>query len=66
MKMVRVVDKEVVIANTTKYDEVIFDTYNYDADNEKDDIITNYADLQLESRKIYYSKIFNILKYYRA
>jgi len=46
--------------NTYKYEEVIFDSY-------KDDAITSYPSLQMESRRVFYSKLFNImsLKYYR-
>jgi hypothetical protein len=47
-------------ANTYKYEEVIFDSCNYDA-------ITSYPSLQMESRRVFYSKLFNImsLKRYR-
>jgi hypothetical protein len=45
-----------------KYDAVIFEAYKYDADRERDDAITSYPSLQMESRRIFYSKFFNIMK----
>ena len=45
-----------------KYDEVIFDAYKYDADSKIDDAITGYPGLQMESRRIFYSKFFNLMK----
>ena len=46
----------------SKYEAVIFDAYKYDADRESDDSITSYPSLQMESRRIFYSKFFNIMK----
>jgi hypothetical protein len=45
-----------------KYEEGIFDAYKYDIDSEKNDAITTYPYLQLESRRIFYSKFFNLMK----
>jgi|APGre2960657404_1045060.scaffolds.fasta_scaffold25856_4 hypothetical protein len=45
-----------------KYEDVIFDAYKYDTDNEIDDGITSYPALQMESRRIFYSKFFNLMK----
>jgi hypothetical protein len=44
------------------YEAVIFDAYKYDADSELDDAITGYPGLQMESRRIFYSKFFNLMK----
>ena len=45
-----------------KYEAVIFDAYKYDADSKIDDAITSYPGLQMESRRIFYSKFFNLMK----
>ena len=45
-----------------KYEAVIFEAYKYDADRESDDSITSYPSLQMESRRIFYSKFFNLMK----
>jgi len=45
-----------------KYEAVIFDAYKYDADSELDNAITSYPGLQMESRRIFYSKFFNLMK----
>ena len=45
-----------------KYEAVIFDAYKYDTDSKIDDAITSYPCLQMESRRIFYSKFFNIMK----
>jgi hypothetical protein len=37
-------------------------SYKYDTDNEIDDGITSYPALQMESRRIFYSKFFNLMK----
>jgi hypothetical protein len=44
-----------------KYDEGIFDAYKYDIDSVRYDAITTYPYLQLESRRIFYSKFFNLM-----
>ncbi len=50
----------------SKYEAVIFDAYKYDADSKKDDAITSYPILQMESRRIFYCKIFNIMKIFKG
>lgn len=45
-----------------KYEAVIFDAYKYDAYSKIDDAITSYPALQMESRRIFYSKFFNLMK----
>jgi hypothetical protein len=45
-----------------KYEEVIFNGYKYDVDNERYDAITCYPNLKMESRRIFYSKLFNLMK----
>ena len=45
-----------------KYEAVIFEAYKYDVDRESDDSIASYPSLQMESRRIFYSKFFNIMK----
>ena len=49
-------------AGSYKYDEVVFDAYKFDADCDIDDAITSYPNLQMESRRIFYSKFFNLMK----
>jgi hypothetical protein len=49
-------------ADYSKYEAVIFDAYKYDVDSKKYDAITSYPILQMESRRIFYCKIFNIMK----
>jgi hypothetical protein len=49
-------------AGSCKYEAVIFDAYKYDTDSETDDSITSYYMLKMESRRIFYSKFFNIMK----
>jgi hypothetical protein len=46
----------------SKYETVIFDSSKYDVDSKKDDAITSYPILKMESRRIFYCKIFNIMK----
>ena len=46
-------------------EEVIFD-YKYNAYDNKYDEIKSYPLLQMESRRIFYCKIFNIMKYSRV
>ena len=53
---------EAVIFDAYKYEAVIFDAYKYDADSKIDDAITSYPGLQMESRRIFYSKFFNLMK----
>ena len=45
-----------------KYEAVIFDAYKYDTDRKIDNAITSYPGLQMESRRIFYSKFFNLMK----
>ena len=49
-------------ADHSKYEAVIFEAYKYDADRESDDSIASYPSLQMESRRIFYSKFFNLMK----
>jgi hypothetical protein len=51
-----------VVDGTYNYEAVIFDAYKYDADSELDNAITSYPSLQMESRRIFYSKFFNLMK----
>ena len=49
-----------------KYEEGIFDAYKYDIDSERYDAITFYPNLKMESHRIFYSKLFNLMKsFYR-
>jgi hypothetical protein len=40
------------------------DSSKYDVDSERYDAITSYPILKMESRRIFYSKFFDIMKYY--
>ena len=44
------------------YDAVIFDAYKFDTNKVIDDGITSFPFLQMESRRIFYSKFFNLMK----
>jgi hypothetical protein len=46
----------------SKYETVIFDSSKYDVDSERYDAITSYPILKMESRRIFYCKIFNMMK----
>ncbi len=57
-----IVDGAIDTEGSYKYEAIIFDAYKYDVDSKIDDAITSYPSLQMESRRIFYSKFFNLMK----
>jgi|Laugresbdmm110dd_1035094.scaffolds.fasta_scaffold29388_1 hypothetical protein len=58
----KVVNDDIAGSGSYNYEAVIFDAYKCDTDNVIDDAITSYPLLHMESRRIFYSKIFNLMK----